>query len=56
MPALSTMSFGSPDEIAESLVGLLMERMENPGKPREKVLLKSELIERESVLNFIKKT
>ena len=52
VPALSTMSFGSPDEIAESLVGLLMERMENPGKPREKVLLKSELIERESVLNL----
>ena len=52
VPALSTISFGSPDEIAESLVCLLMERMKNPGKPREKVLLKSELIERESVLDL----
>ena len=51
-PALTSISFGSPDEIAESLVGLLIKRMENPGKPRKKVLLKSELIKRESVLNL----
>lgn len=54
VPALTTMSFGSPDEIAESLVSLLMERIKNNGSPRKKVFLKSELIERESVLNFIK--
>ncbi|MBO4633250.1 MAG: substrate-binding domain-containing protein [Lentisphaeria bacterium] len=52
VPALTSMSEGTPDEIAESLVCLLMEWMENPGKPREKVLLKAELIERESVLNL----
>ena len=46
------MSFGSPDEIAESLVSLLMERMKDPGKSRKKILLKSELIERESVLDL----
>ena len=54
-PALSTMSFGSPDEIAESLVSLLMERMKNPDNPRKKVLLKSDLIQRETVLDLRKK-
>jgi len=49
---LTSMSVGTPDEIAESLVCLLMERMKNPDKPRKKVLLKSELIKRESVLNL----
>ena len=52
VPALTSMSVGTPDEIAESLVCLLMERMKNPDKPRKKVLLKSELIKRESVLNL----
>ena len=55
VPALSTMSFGSPDEIAESLVSLLMDRMENPGRRRKKVMLKSELIKRESILDLRKK-
>ena len=50
VPALTTISFGSPDEIAESLVSLLMARMQNPDGPRKKALLKSELIIRESVL------
>ena len=52
IPALSSVSFGSPDEIAESLVSLLMERMNNPDGPRKRILLKSKLIERESVLNL----
>jgi len=52
VPALSTLSFGSPDEIAESLVSLLMERMKNPDSPRKKVLLKSDLIKRETILNL----
>ena len=55
VPALSTMSFGSPDEIAESLVSLLIERMNDPESPRQKVLLKSDLIIRESVLDLRKK-
>ena len=50
VPALTTISFGSPDEIAESLVSLLMARMQNPDGPRKKAILKSELIIRESVL------
>ena len=54
VPALTSMSVGTPDEIGESLVRLLMERMKNPGSPRKKVFLKSKLIERESVLSFIK--
>ena len=52
VPALSTMSFGSPDEIAESLVSLLIERMNDPESPRKKVLLRSDLIIRESVLDL----
>jgi len=48
VPALTTISFGSPDEIAESLVSLLMARMQNPDGPRKKTLLKSELIIREA--------
>ena len=50
VPTLTSMSVGTPDEIAEAMVSLLMERMNDPGRPREKVLLKSELIERDSVL------
>ena len=52
LPALSTISFGAPDDIAEPLVSLLMERMEKPDGPRKKILMKSELIIRESVLNL----
>ena len=55
VPALSTMSFGSPDEIAESLVSLLMERMKHPDRPRQKVLLKSDLIIRETILDLREK-
>lgn len=55
VPALSTMSFGSPDEIAESLVSLLMERMKSPDRPRQKVLLKSDLIKRETILDLREK-
>ncbi|MBO4646947.1 MAG: LacI family DNA-binding transcriptional regulator [Lentisphaeria bacterium] len=50
VPTLTSMSVGTPDEIAEAMVSLLMERMNDPVRPREKVLLKSELIERDSVL------
>ena len=47
-PALTSLSFGSPDEVAGEMVRLLLERIKNPGKPREISLLKSELIVRES--------
>lgn len=56
VPALTSMSSGSPDEIADAMVGLLMKRMEQPGRPREKVLLKPELIKRKSVLVQAPKT
>ena len=52
LPALSTISFGAPDDIAEPLVSLLMERMEKPDGARKKILMKSEVIIRESVLNL----
>lgn len=51
-PALTSVSFGSVDKIADTMVGLLMEQMETPGRPRKKVLLKSVLTKRESVANL----
>jgi len=50
VPALTSMSSGSPDEIADKMVGLLMEQTASFGRPRKKVLLESRLIRRESVL------
>ena len=51
VPALTSMSSGSPDEIADTMVELLMKRMAGPNRPRKKTLLKPDLIKRESVLN-----
>ena len=48
-PALTSMSAGSSDEIAGAMVDLLIKRIEDPARPREKVFLKYELIKRESV-------
>ncbi len=48
-PALTSMSSGSYDEIAGAMVDLLMKRIKDPFRPREKVLLKNELIKRDSV-------
>ena len=52
-PALTSLSFGLPDVIAENMVELLMKRMDNPGRPRKKLLMKPKLIIRESVANLL---
>ena len=53
VPALTTIRFGSPDEIASAMIRLLMKRIEDPTRPREVTILKSVLIERESVSNKV---
>ncbi len=53
-PSLTTMSYGTPAEIADTMVGLLMKRMKNPAAPREKILLKPELFKRETVADLTK--
>ena len=52
VPALTSMSVGTPDEIADAMVSLLMERIKKPDRSRKKIMLKSELIKRESVLDL----
>lgn len=52
IPALTTMSYGTPADIAKPMVELLIKRIKNPALPRRKVVLKPELIKRESVWNF----
>lgn len=52
IPALTSMSCGPIDKIASALVDLLLARIKDPGRPREKVLLRSELVRRESVANL----
>ena len=54
MPGLTTMSYGSPDQIANTMVDMLTERIKNPGIPRKKVLLKPEFFERETVADLTK--
>ena len=54
VPGLTTVSSGTSDEIASAMVSLLMNRLKNPQLPRQKILLKSELIERESVADLTK--
>ena len=52
IPALTSVSRGSSDEIAAAMVDMLLERMEDPSRPRQKIVLKSKLIERETVLDL----
>ena len=52
IPALTTISCGSADEVAGAMVRLLMNRIRNPQAPREKAVLKTVLIKRESVLEL----
>lgn len=54
IPSLTTMSYGTPAEIADIMVELLMKRMKNPSAPREKILLKPELFKRETVFDLTK--
>ena len=51
VPALTTIRFGSPDEIASAMIRLLLKRIREPDRLREVTILKSVLIERESVAN-----
>ena len=51
-PALTSVSFGSAEEIADTMVKLLMEQINSPEKSRKKVLLQSALSKRESVLDL----
>jgi len=53
VPSLTTIRFGSPDEIASAMIRLLMKRIKDPARPREVTILKSRLIERESVSNKV---
>ncbi|MBQ7207150.1 MAG: LacI family DNA-binding transcriptional regulator [Lentisphaeria bacterium] len=55
LPALTSVSFGSPDANAEVMVGLLTEQIASLGRPRKKILLNSRLIRRESVLDLGRK-
>ena len=51
-PALTSVSRGSSDEIAAAMVDMLLRRMEDPTRPRQKIVLRSKLIERETVLDL----
>ena len=55
-PALTSVSSGTPGEIADTMVELLIKRMNDSGCPRKKVLLEPELIKRKSVLETAQKT
>ncbi|MBR7107236.1 MAG: LacI family DNA-binding transcriptional regulator [Lentisphaeria bacterium] len=52
MPGLTTISFGTPETIADTMVELLMKRIADPARPREKILLKPEFFERETVADL----
>lgn len=52
IPALTSLGCGSPDEIAAAMVDLLMKRIKDPARPREKIEIKTQVIKRESVLNL----
>ena len=52
VPALTSLGCGSPDEIAAAMIDLLMKRIKDPARPREKIEIKTQVIKRESVLNF----
>ena len=54
IPSLTTMSYGTPAEIADIMVELLIKRIKNPSAPREKILLKPELFKRETVSDSTK--
>lgn len=55
IPALTTLSCGSANEIAASMVDLLLARIKDPDLPRQKVDIKAKVIMRESVINLNKK-
>ena len=55
VPALTSLGCGSPDEIAAAMIDLLMKRIKDPARSREKIELKTKVIERESVLDLTKK-
>lgn len=52
IPALTSSGCGSPDEIAAAMIDLLMKRIKDPSRPREKVEMITKLVKRESVLNL----
>ena len=54
-PALTSVSSGTPGEIADTMVELLIKRMNDSARPRKKVLLDPELIKRQSVLETAQK-
>lgn len=49
IPALTSVSFGTPEEIAEKLVKQLLHRLKHPKAPRAKAVLEPKLVIRESV-------
>ena len=53
-PSLTTMSYGTPAEIADTMVELLIKRMKNPASPRQKIVLEPELFKRETVFDLTK--
>ena len=53
-PSLTTMSYGTPAEIADTIVELLIKRMKNPASPRQKIVLEPELFKRETVFDLTK--
>ena len=48
------MSYGTPVEIVGPMVELLIKQIKNPASPRQKIMLKPELIERETVFDLTK--
>lgn len=52
VPSLTSLGCGSPDEIAAAMIDLLMKRIKDPDRAREKIELQTQLIRRESVLNL----
>ena len=50
IPSLTSTSFGTPEEIANTMVELLISRIKDKSSPRKKIVLNPQLFERESVL------
>ena len=50
VPALTSLGCGSPGEIASAMIDLLLKRIKEPSRPREKIEVKTQVIKRESVL------
>ena len=52
VPSLTSLGCGSPDEIAAAMIGLLIKRIKDPARPREKIEIKTKVVKRESVLDL----